>query len=296
LGVLPREIVRQVRRLQIRARRQVETVLGGAYSSAFKGAGLTFADVRAYEPGDDVRAIDWKVTARFDKPFLKRFVEERELTVLLIIDGSASMDFGSGGLTKRAVVAELAAVIALAALHNSDRVGLLVLTDAIEHHVPPRRGVRHGQRLLRDLLFFESSGRRTDLRAGLDALMKLHRRRAVVFLLSDFADTGFERAMKRAGRRHDLIAVSVRDRLESELPNVGLLEVRDGETGEQWLIDTGSRSVRCAFAAAAAERQAKLARAFRAASADWIDASTDGRHLDALVHLLRRRERRRRRA
>jgi uncharacterized protein (DUF58 family) len=214
----------------------------------------------------------------------------------LIIDGSASMDFGSGGLTKRAVVAELAAVIALAALHNSDRVGLLVLTDTIEHHVPPQRGVRHGQRLLRDLLFFETSGRRTDLRAGLDALMKLHRRRAVVFLLSDFADTGFERAMKRAGRRHDLIAVSVRDRLESELPNVGLLEVRDGETGEQWLIDTGSRSVRCAFAAAAAERQAKLARAFRAASADWIDASTDGRHLDALVHLLRRRERRRRRA
>jgi uncharacterized protein (DUF58 family) len=293
--VLPREIVRQVRRLQIRARRHVETLLGGAYSSAFKGAGLTFADVRAYEPGDDVRAIDWKVTARFAKPFLKRFVEERELTVLLVIDGSASMDFGSGGLTKRAVVAELAAVTALAALHNGDRVGLLVLTGTIEHHVPPRRGVRHGQRLLRDLLFFESSGRRTDLRAGLDALMKLHRRRAVVFLFSDFADVGFERALRRVGRRHDFLAVSVRDRLESELPNVGLLEVRDAESGEQRLIDTGSLAMRSAYAAAAAERHAQLIRAFRGASADWIDVSTDGRHLDALVNLLRRRERRRRR-
>lgn len=294
--MLPREIARQVRRLQIRARRSVETLLGGAYSSAFQGAGLTFADVRAYEPGDDIRAIDWKVTARFGKPFLKRFVEERELTVILLIDGSASLDFGGGGLTKRAVLAELAAVITLAALNNSDRVGLLVVTDAIEHHVPPRRGVRHGQRLLRDLLFFESKGRRTDLRMGLDALMKLHRRRAVVFLFSDFADAGFECALRRVGRRHDLIAVNVQDRLESELPNVGLLEVSDAETGDQRLIDTGSLAVRSAYAAAAAQRHTALVRSLRAASADWIDVSTDGRHLDALVKMLRRRERRRRRA
>jgi uncharacterized protein (DUF58 family) len=292
--MLPPDIGRHVRRLQLRARRTVESLLGGAYSSAFKGAGLTFTDVRAYEPGDDVRAIDWKVTARLGQPYLKRYVEERELTVLFIVDGSASLDFGSRGLTKRAVIAELAAVLAFAALHNNDRVGLFVVSDRVEHHVPPRKGARHGQRLLRDILFCEPTGRRTNLRVGLDALMRSQRRRAVVFLFSDFADTSYEKALRRVGRRHDLVAVSVRDPLEDELPNVGLLELSDAETGERTLVDSSDGAVRAAYVAATAEHRAELARSLRAADAELIQVYTDGGHLDQLVGFFRRRNRRRR--
>jgi uncharacterized protein (DUF58 family) len=292
--VLSPEIGRHVRRLQLRARRTVESLLGGAYSSAFKGAGLTFTDVRAYEPGDDVRAIDWKVTARLGQPYLKRYIEERELTVLFLVDGSASLDFGSRRLTKRAVIAELAAVLAFAALHTNDRVGLLVVTDRVEHHVPPRKGARHGQRLLRDILFFEPRGQHTDLRSGLDAVMRSQWRRAVIFVFSDFADANFERALRRVGRRHDLVAVCVRDPLEVALPNAGLLELRDAETGESALVDSSNRGVRAAYAAQSAKSRVHLARAVRAADADLIEVSTDGAHLDELVSFFRRRNRRRR--
>jgi uncharacterized protein (DUF58 family) len=292
--MLPLEIGRHVRRLQLRARRTVEALLGGAYSSAFKGAGLTFTDVRAYEPGDDVRAIDWKVTARLGEPYLKRFMEERELTVLFVVDGSASLDFGSQRLTKRAVIAELAAVLAFAALHNNDRVGLLVVTDGVEHHVPPRKGARHGQRLLRDILFFEPQRHGTDLRVGLDALMRSQRRRAVVFVFSDFADAGYERALRRVGRRHDLVAVCVRDALEDRLPAVGLLELSDAETGHAVLVDSSNRAVQVAHTAATAKSRTDLARAVRVADADLIEVSTDGEHLDQLIGFFRRRNRRRR--
>jgi uncharacterized protein (DUF58 family) len=292
--MLPPDIGRHVRRLQLRARRTVESLLGGAYSSAFKGAGLTFTDVRAYEPGDDVRAIDWKVTARLGQPYLKRYIEERELTVLFVVDGSASLDFGSRGLTKRAVIAEMAAVLAFAALHNSDRVGLLVVSDRVDHYVPPRKGARHGQRLLRDILFFEPTRHGTDLRVGLDALMRSQRRRAVVFVFSDFSDAGYEKSLRRVGRRHDVVAVSVRDPLEDELPAVGLLELNDAETGEMTLVDSSDGGVQAAYAATAAKRRADLVRAVRAADADLIEVCTDGGHLDQLVGFFRRRNRRRR--
>ena len=290
--MLPPEVVRQVRRLQLRSRRAVDNLLGGEYHSAFKGAGLTFADVRAYQPGDDVRAIDWNVTARLGQPFLKRFVEERALTVLFVVDASASLDFGSRLLPKREVVAELAALLAFSALHNNDRVGLLHVTDRVEQVLPPRKGTRHAQRLLRDVLFFRPAGRRTDLRAALDALQRLHRRRAVVFLFSDFADAGYQRALRLAGRRHDLVAVCVRDPLEEALPDVGLLELRDAETDAPLLVDTASAAVRAAYAAAAERRRAELARAARAADVDLIEVSTAGDHLDALVAFFRRRQRR----
>src|SRR5947209_8987670 len=242
--MLPPDVGRQLRRLQLRARRAVANLLGGEYHSVFKGAGLAFADVRAYQPGDDVRAIDWNVTARMGQPFLKRFVEERELTVLFAVDASASLAVGSRRQAKREVVAELAALLAFAALHNNDRVGLLHGTDRVEHVVPPRKGARHAQRLLRDILFYQPTGRGTGLRAALDALNRIQRKRAIVFLFSDFLDTGFERALRLAGRRHDLIAVRVRDPLEDELPDVGLLELADAETGELVLIDTAAAPVR----------------------------------------------------
>src|SRR5436305_95743 len=269
-------VVSQIRRLQLRSRRVVANLLGGEYHSVFKGAGLAFADVRAYQPGDDVRAIDWNVTARIGQPFLKRFVEERELTVLFLVDASASLAFGSRRQPKREVVAELAALLAFAALHNNDRVGLLHCTDRVEQVVPPRKGTRHAQRLLRDILFYQPARRGTGLRAALDALNRVHRKRSIVFLFSDFLDAGFDRALRLAGRRHDLVAVWVRDPLEEELPDVGLLELADAETGEQVLVDTGSAAVRRAFAAGQRRRQDELRRLFRGAGVDAIEVSTAG--------------------
>jgi uncharacterized protein (DUF58 family) len=290
--MLPPDVGRQLRRLQLRARRAVANLLGGEYHSVFKGAGLAFADVRAYQPGDDVRAIDWNVTARMGQPFLKRFVEERELTVLFAVDASASLAVGTRRQTKREVVAELAALLAFAALHNNDRVGLLHCTDRVEQVVPPRKGARPAQRLLRDLLFFQPAGRGTDLRVALDALNRVQRKRAIVFLFSDFLDAGFDRALRLAGRRHDLVAIRVRDPLEEDLPDVGLLELADAETGEQVLVDTGSTAVRTAFAANRRRRDDDLHRRFRAAGVDAIEVSTTGGHLDALIAFFRRREQR----
>src|SRR6516162_10101290 len=266
--MLPREIVRQVRRLQIRARRAVEDLLGGEYHSVFKGTGIAFEEVREYQPGDDIRAIDWNVTARMGHPFVKRFIEERERTVVLVVDCSASQQFGSGLRQKREVAAELAAVLAFSAISNNDRVGLLQFTDRVERFVPPRKGVRHVLRLIRDVLFFQPRRRGTSLREGLDYLNRVLHRRSIVFLMSDFLDKGFEGAFKRTGRRHDLIAVHVGDPREEELPNVGLLEVEDAETGKRRLLDTGSRAVRAAYAERGRARRQALRQLARSAQID----------------------------
>src|SRR5262245_60029961 len=210
--------MRQIRRLQLRARRAVQTLLGGEYHSVFKGTGLAFEEVREYQPGDDVRSIDWNVTARTGHPFIKRFVEERELTVVLLVDGSGSQGFGTRYQQKREVAAELAAVLAFSAIANNDRVGLVQFSDAVEHYLPPRKGARHVLRLIRDALFFRAERPGTSLRAALDFLDHVQRKRAVVFLLSDFLDEGYERPLRRVGRRHDLIAVRLGDPAEEELP------------------------------------------------------------------------------
>src|ERR1051325_10349719 len=229
--MLPREIIRQIRRLQLRARRAVEDVLGGEYRSIFKGTGIAFEEVREYQPGDDIRTIDWNVTARMGHPFIKRFVEERELTVLLALDCSGSQHFGTRLQQKREVAAELAAVVAFSAISNSDKVGLIQFTDRVEKFVPPRKGTRHVLRLIRDVLFFQPQGRGTSLRNALDYLNRVLHRRAIIFLLSDFIEQGFERALKRTARRHDLIAIRITDIRERELPNVGLIDLEDAETG-----------------------------------------------------------------
>src|SRR5437588_12106688 len=196
--MLPREVIRQIRRLQLKARRTVEDLLGGEYHSVFKGSGIAFDEVREYQPGDDIRAIDWNVTARMGHPFIKRFIEERELTVLLVVDCSGSQQFGTRAQQKREVAAELAAVLAFSAVSNNDRVGLLQFTDRVEQFVPPRKGTRHVLRLIRDVLFFQPSRRGTPLREGLDFLNRVLRRRVIVFLMSDFLDEGFEAVYKRA--------------------------------------------------------------------------------------------------
>jgi uncharacterized protein (DUF58 family) len=292
--MLARETLRQIRRLQLRARRAVEDLVGGEYHSVFKGMGIAFAEVREYQPGDDVRTIDWNVTARMGHPFIKRYIEERELTVVLLVDCSGSQQFGTQQL-KREVAAEVAAVIAFSALHNNDKVGLIAFSDRVERFVRPGKGTRHGLRLIRDVLTFQPVHRGTSLREGLDYLNRVVRRRAIVFLLSDFIDQGFERAFKQAGRRHDLIAVRITDPREEELPAVGLLELEDAETGRWFLLDTGNRQVRRAYAEAAIRRREQLAQLARTARVDLVEVSTDGSHLDALVRFFRLRERRLRR-
>src|SRR5258707_9686864 len=272
--MLPREVLRQIRRLQLKARRAVEDLLGGEYHSVFKGSGIAFDEVREYQPGDDVRSIDWNVTARMGHPFVKRFIEERELTVLLVVDCSGSQQFGTRIQQKREVAAELAAVLAFSAISNNDRVGLLQFTDRVERFVPPRKGVRHVLRLIRDVLFFQPTHRGTSIREGLDYLNRVLHRRTIVFLLSDFLDCGFESAFKRTGRRHDLIAVRVADAREEELPPVGLVELEDAETGAHVLLDTGSRRVREAYRRAAAERRETLRKLANSAGVDLIEVST----------------------
>jgi uncharacterized protein (DUF58 family) len=293
--MLPREVIRQIRRLQIQARRAVEDLLGGEYHSVFKGAGIAFEEVRAYQPGDDIRTIDWNVTARMGQPFIKRFVEERELTVVLLIDCSASHQFGTQFQQKREVAAELAALIAFTAVSNNDRVGLVQFTDEVERFVPPRKGSRHVLRLIRDVLYFQPKRTGTCLRAGLDYLNRVLHRRSIVFLISDFLDQDFEQALKRAGRRHDLIAIKISDPREEELPAVGFLELQDAETGRRILLDTNSRAVREEFLRAAGQRAQSVRQAARTAHVDLIDVSTSGGHLDALIRFFKMRERRLRR-
>lgn len=292
--MLPAEVLRQVRRLQLRARRAVRTLLGGEYRSAFKGAGLSFEEVREYQPGDDVRAIDWNVTARIGHPFVKRYAEERELTVVLMADLSASLRFGTGAGTKRAAAAELAAVLALAAVTHNDRVGLIGFTDRVERYVRPDQGSRHALRVLRDVLFFEPRHRGTDLGAALDYLNKVHRKRAIVFLFSDFLAGGSDDSFRRAARRHDLIAVRTSDPLERSWPDAGLVQLEDAETGRQVLVDAGDRRFRERFAARVAARRGAFTKLARSAGVDLIDVSTDGRHFDALHRFFRQRDRRRR--
>ncbi len=290
--MLPRDIIRQVRRLQLRARRAVQNLFGGEYHSVFKGAGVSFDEVRAYQPGDEVRHIDWNVTARVGQPFIKRHIEERERTVLLVVDASASLDFGTGPHTKREVAAELAAVVAFSAITNNDRVGLMQFTDHIEHYLPARKGSRHVLRLIRDVLFFEPTRKATSLRVGLDHLNRVQRKRAIVFLFSDFLDDDLDPILQRTARRHELIAVHLDDPRERLLPNVGLVELEDNVTGERLLVDTSSAAVREGYAARAEEREVALVKTFRGAGIDRIRVSTDGGHLEQLVRFFRSRLRR----
>jgi uncharacterized protein (DUF58 family) len=293
--MLPRDVLHQIRRLQLFARRAVEDLLGGEYHSVFKGMGIAFEEVRAYQPGDDVRTIDWNVTARMGHPFIKRYIEERELTVLLLVDCSGSQHFGTGYQQKREVAAEMVALLAFSAISNNDKVGLIAFTDGIERYVPPRKGTSHVLRLIRDILYFQPARPGTSIREALDFLSRVQHRRAIVFLVSDFLDRGYERLLKRTGRRHDLVLVRISDPREEELPAMGLVDLEDAETGGRVLVDTSSRAVRTAFAADSRRRRDEVRQLAGAAHVDLIEVSTDGGHLDALVRFFQMRERRLRR-
>jgi len=296
----PNELMHEVKRLQITARHAVTEVFAGEYSSAFKGRGMEFADVREYEPGDDVRTIDWNVTARVGRPFIKRFTEERELTIMLAVDLSGSERFGSERLRKQQVAAEVCAVVAFAAMRKNDRVGLMVFTDAVELFVPPAKGSRHTLRLVRELLAFEPRSVGTNLRAAADHLVHSLTRRSVVFFVSDFLAPDPAGALRILSRKHDATAVIVEDPREHSWPSAGLVELEDAETGRRLVVDAGSPRVRRSFAAAAAERRRTTMDALARAGMDTLRVSThtgpDSRpaYVHDLMQFFRRRERRRR--
>ena len=246
--MIPRETLRKIRRIQIRTSHKVDELLAGNWHSAFKGRGIEFEEVRPYQIGDDVRAIDWNVTARSDQPFVKLFHEERELSVQLLVDLSGSQKFGTNSQTKRELVAELGALLAMSAIKNNDKVGLTLFTDQIEKAIPARKGSRHVLRLIRELLYCEPVGTGTDIKHALEHLNRVSKRRTVVFLISDFQDSQYESALRVARRRHDIIPVVITDPREHEMPNVGLVRLQDEETGEVVTLDTSSRKNRQRYA------------------------------------------------
>jgi uncharacterized protein (DUF58 family) len=294
-------IMSGMRQLEIRTRRMVNDSLAGSYHSVFKGRGMDFDEVREYSPGDEVRTIDWNVTARAGRTFVKKFTEERELTIFLLVDISASGNFGSGQLSKRDLAAEVASVLAFSAIRNSDKVGLLLFTDRVERYLPPKKGRRHVLRVVRDILYHESAGRGTDTVKALDVVNHVLHRRAIVFLISDFespgeplaARTALRRAMRQTNRRHDLIAVHIEDPRERELPNVGILALEDAESGEIIELDSASAAVRKRFKELSMERGRRLLSDFRSEGVDTLQLQTDTPYLAALQRFFKTRERRR---
>ena len=291
--MIPREMMRKIRRIQIHTSHVVDDLLAGSWHSAFKGRGIEFEEVRPYQVGDDVRTIDWNVTARAGEPFVKLFREERELSVMLLVDLSASQDFGTQSQSKRELVTELGATLAFSAIKNNDKVGLTLFTDQVEKALPPRKGTRHVLRLIRELLFCESIGRGTSLRVALDHLNRTASRRTVVFLLSDFQDTDFEKALRVTRRKHDVIPIVISDAREFDLPNVGLLRVRDGESGKMITIDTSSRRHRQAYSGRMQARAEARENLFRRLQLQSMEVRTGEDYVEPLQRFFYRRERQR---
>ena len=293
MATISPQILKQVKRLELRTRGLVTSLLAGEYRSVFRGLGMEFAEVRAYQHGDDFRAIDWNVSARLAQPFVKTFTEERELTVLLVVDQSGSARFGVPR-TKAEVSTEVAAVLALAAARQNDRVGALLFTDRVERVIPPGKGRRHALRVIRDILAFEPAGRRTDLAGALTYAARLLTHRAIVVILSDFAATGWERPLRRLGARHEVVAVTVDDPRERALPDAGWIELEDQESGARVLVDSGDPGVRDRLAAASAKRREGRTRALRAAGVEELVLATDVDYAPTLHRAFARRARRRR--
>ena len=303
--MLPKEILENVRRIEITTKRLVTDVFAGQYQSVFKGRGIEFDEVREYQPGDDVRSIDWNVTARTGIPHIKKFVEEREMTVMILVDASRSCRFASVRKLKSRLAAEVAAVLSFSAIRNNDKIGLIFFTDQVEKFIPPRKGSSHVLRLIREILCFEASGRGTDISAAMQFMTRVTTRKTVTFVISDFFDDQkgmvdpsgqavprFTKALRVANKRHDVIAVTLNDPREMELPDCGLVELQDAETGLAYTVDSSSAVVRREYARRALKRTEQRSRLFRSLNMDHIDVSTQGSFADHLVHFFAKRRKR----
>ncbi len=297
---ITKEILKKVRQVEVRTSRLVNDTLAGSYHSVFKGRGMNFDEVREYVPGDEIRTIDWNVTARTGVAHVKKFTEERELTIMLMIDISGSGDFGSAASSKRDIMAEIGSVLAFSAVRNNDKVGLLLFSDFVELYIPPKKGRSHILRLIREILFFQPQGRKTDLIVPLDFVNRVLKRKSVAFLISDFCFPGdFEEGLARlqpklqvSNRRHDLVSMIISDPREHELPDVGWLTIEDAESGAQVELDTSDPAVRRGYAALAADRRQNLHRNIRSAGVDLLDLSTDQSYIPPLLNFFGKRRRR----
>ena len=292
--MIPKELAKKIRYIQIYTSKAVNDSLAGEYESVFKGRGMEFDEVREYQIGDEIRSIDWNVTARMGEPYVKLFVEERELTVIFLVDLSASGAFGSTRRIKNEVAAEICALLAFSAIKNNDKVGLIVFTDQIEMFIPPAKGSTHVLRLIRELLNFTPRQTRTDISAGIEYLGRVTNKKSVVFLISDFLGQGFEKQMRVLGKRHDLIAVSITDPREVKMPSLGLIQLEDAETGEQLTVDTGNPQFRRRFYEVAERREATLQENLKRAGVDLFAVSTEEDLVRAIVRMAALRKKRRR--
>jgi uncharacterized protein (DUF58 family) len=290
--MIPKELAKKIRYIQIYTSKAVNDTLAGEYESVFKGRGIEFEEVRGYQIGDDVRNIDWNVTARTGEPYVKIFKEERELTVLFLVDLSASGSFGSIGRTKNEIAAEICALLAFSAIKNNDKVGLLVFTDHVEMFIPPAKGTTHVLRIIRELLNFKPGRSGTDIRQGIDYIGRVTNKKSVLFLVSDFIGEGYETKIRVLAKRHDLIAISITDPREISMPDCGLVQLEDAETGEMLLIDAGSAAFRKQYGMLCAQRLDKLRKFFRSMDVDHIEVMTGRDYLHDLIRFFKVRERR----
>jgi uncharacterized protein (DUF58 family) len=288
--MIPREILKKVRTIEIKTRGLVNEVFSGEYHSAFKGRGMEFAEVREYQYGDEIRKIDWNVSARARKTFIKTFEEERELTVLLVVDISPSSQFGAKGRIKGEIAVELAAIVAFSAIKNNDKVGLILFTDDVELYIPPHKGKQHVMRIIRELLYFEPKGHGTNIGAAVDFLSRVTKRKATCFLISDFFSNDYHKSLQVANKRHDIVAINVRDPRESNLPNIGLIEFEDSETGEIILVDTGDRGFQQNFNSSNQEDREKQEQRFKQMKIDLITIETDKSYIEPITAFFKKRE------
>ncbi|MBD3234513.1 MAG: DUF58 domain-containing protein [candidate division Zixibacteria bacterium] len=290
--MLPSEVLKKIRRIEITTRKQASELFAGDYHSIFKGRGMEFSEVREYQPGDDIRTIDWNVTARYSYPYVKKYQEERELSVILAVDLSASGIFGSIERSKNELAAELGAVLAFTAVNNNDKVGLLIFTDKVEKFVPPKKGRSHILRLIREILYYKPEGRGTDIAAALDHLNSALNRRSVIFLISDFFDSGYDRQIGITGRRHDLVAFRISDPRELNLSDLGILALRDAETGDIVEVDTSNNRIRKEFRDRVVQVRGDTVQTFKKKDVDYIDLFTGSDYTTPLVNFFRSRARR----
>lgn len=291
-GMIPKEILKKIQQIQIHTRRLVNEAFVGEYHSVFKGRGMEFDEVREYQPGDEIRTIDWNVTARMGRPFIKRYVEERELTVMLLVDVSASGNFGSIKHLKNEVATEICAILALSAIKNNDKVGMIMFTDKIEKFIPPKKGPKHVLRVIRELLCAQPTGKGTNISVALEYLNKITHRRTISFIVSDFIANDYAHAVRIANKRHDMIAITIVDPREQELPNVGFIELRDAESDEILLLDTADSLARKEFGALNNRRSLERSRLFRSMGVDEIVINTNRHHVEPIVRFFRMREKR----